>query len=174
MRKINLGCGTNSLEGWENHDSDLDIRKPLPYADKSIDFIFCEHCVEHLTSQEAYLFFKECFRSLKSGGIVRIAVPSLLKIIDEADLDYLNFISRFGFPNTIQGACEAIIFGHGHLSVWTPDLLCSMLRAGGFKRIVLRAVGESSIDTLKGIEGHGKAIGERFNNIESIVSEAEK
>jgi len=40
MRKLNLGCGGNILDGWENHDMDLDITKPLPYDGNSIDFIF--------------------------------------------------------------------------------------------------------------------------------------
>jgi predicted SAM-dependent methyltransferase len=62
MRKLNLGCGGNILAGWENHDMDVDITKPLQYEDNSIDFIFIEHCVEHTTTPDAVRFFAECLR----------------------------------------------------------------------------------------------------------------
>jgi predicted SAM-dependent methyltransferase len=71
MRKLNLGCGGNIIAGWENHDWDVDITKPLPYEDNSIDFIFIEHCVEHTTTPDAVRFFAECLRILKDEGTLR-------------------------------------------------------------------------------------------------------
>ncbi|NBW21092.1 MAG: methyltransferase domain-containing protein [Caulobacteraceae bacterium] len=78
MMKLNLGCGGNILQGWENHDSDLDISKPLPHEDNSIDFIFAEHVCEHLTTPDVVRFFMEAYRILKDGGTIRIAVPSVV------------------------------------------------------------------------------------------------
>ena len=74
--KIHLGCGTNYIDGWVNVDLDsvladvhLDLRNPLPYADTSVDFIFNEHFIEHITRDEALGFLKECRRVLKPGGV---------------------------------------------------------------------------------------------------------
>ena len=76
--KVNLGCGKNKLEGWENYDSEVDLGKKLPFDDDSIEYIFAEHVVEHLSTHEAYDFFDECFRTLKPSGVVRIVVPSII------------------------------------------------------------------------------------------------
>jgi predicted SAM-dependent methyltransferase len=67
--KIHLGCGTNYIKGWVNVDLDspladahLDLRCPLPYADASVNFIFNEHFIEHVTREEGFAFLKECRR----------------------------------------------------------------------------------------------------------------
>ena len=57
--KVQFGCGPYQPSGWINCDlfpqhSDIycvDVRKPLPFADGSVSFIFCEHLIEHLTKQ---------------------------------------------------------------------------------------------------------------------------
>ncbi len=78
--KLNLGCGTNKLLDWQNHDADVDISKRLPFGDRTADFIFIEHCVEHIAYYEAIEFFKECHRVLAPGGTLRVVVPSVEKI----------------------------------------------------------------------------------------------
>src|SRR5262249_7551150 len=77
LPKINLGCGGTRLDGWKNHDSDIDISKKLPFANDSASFIFAEHVVEHIDYYAALDFFCECRRVLAPGGVLRIAVPSI-------------------------------------------------------------------------------------------------
>jgi predicted SAM-dependent methyltransferase len=169
MRKLNLGCGGNILAGWENHDADVDIRNPLPYEDESIDFIFIEHCVEHVTTPDAVRFFAECLRILKYEGTLRIAVPSGDKIYDLADEPYLKWHGQSGFGDgTRRGAVRSILLDHGHLSAWNHSILEACLFAAGFEeeKIYGCDIGE--------LEGHGKVIGEHNNAIETIVMEAVK
>lgn len=78
MVKLNVGSNDTLLEGWINIDLYPrngaivhDARTKFPYDDNSIDFIFSEHFIEHLTEDEGILYFKECFRMLKPGGVVR-------------------------------------------------------------------------------------------------------
>jgi predicted SAM-dependent methyltransferase len=169
MRKLNLGCGSNILAGWENHDSDVDIRNPLPYEDESIDFIFIEHCVEHVTTPDAVRFFAECLRILKYEGTLRVAVPSGDKIYDLADGAYLKWHGQSGFGDgTRRGAVRSILLDHGHLSAWNHSILDACLFAAGFEQEKIYG------STIGELEGHGKVIGDHNNEIETIVMEAVK
>ena len=48
----------------------------IPHADNSVSLIYCAHTLEHLEARFGKNFLMECNRILKSGGIMRIAVPS--------------------------------------------------------------------------------------------------
>ena len=79
--KLHLGCGKVFLDGWENHDSDVDICKPLPFVNDSVDFIFTEHVIEHITPSDGWRFFVECKRVLRVGGVIRTAFPDAARIL---------------------------------------------------------------------------------------------
>ena len=177
MRKLNLGCGGNILAGWENHDSEMDITKQLPYDNNSIDYIFIEHCVEHVTTPDAVRFFSECHRILKSDGTLRVAVPSADRILEEADEEYLSWFGSSGFGQpTKRSAVQSILLNHGHLSAWNYPILEACIYAGGFdlETIYPCRVGESADEILSGIDGHGRVIGDHNNKIETIIAEAVK
>ncbi|NBW20993.1 MAG: methyltransferase domain-containing protein [Caulobacteraceae bacterium] len=175
MRKLNLGCGGNILQGWENHDIDIDITKPLPYEDNTIDLIFAEHVVEHTDSPTALRFFDECFRILKKGGVARIAVPSVSRIFLYADKEYLEWLCKSGLGQpTMNSAIRNIVLNHGHKSCWTGEILHALLFAAGFENIEPHFAGHSLRHELNDIEGHGKVIGDHNNKIETIIMEAVK
>lgn len=144
--KLNLGCGGNILEGWSNHDADVDITKPLPWKDNIADFILIEHCLEHVTGPEGFRFMKEAHRVLKPGGVLRICVPQLR---------YVDNRKR-----------EDLIVNHGHLMVYCPDNLTFMLAAAGFPTVE---------DTKrKDCDGHWKVIGMELDTAETLRIEATK
>src|SRR6266496_1018521 len=98
MLKINLGCGTNIIEGWDNHDAGVDITARLPWRGGVADCVFAEHVVEHVTYNQAVHFFMECYRVLRTGGVCRIAVPSVERIWREATPEYCTFTRKFAQP----------------------------------------------------------------------------
>jgi predicted SAM-dependent methyltransferase len=173
--KINLGCGSNFLAGWVNHDSDVDITKPLPFADSSADVIFAEHVAEHTTPQQAWNFFEECHRVLRPGGVVRIAVPSVERIAERSTPDYEQWVHRSGFCEspTQQSVIKAIVFHHGHQSAWSGGVLLAFLTGVGFKDAILTLPSES-YHGLDGVNGHWRVIGEAFNDLETVTAEAVK
>ena len=74
---LNLGCGTNKLSGWLNHDADVDVTQPLPWGEGAAYYIFIEHCIEHVSCHQAIGFFEEAFRVLSPGGVLRVVVLSV-------------------------------------------------------------------------------------------------
>lgn len=96
-RCLNVGCGTDYKKGWINLDNNSDnnidkldlnwdLRNPLPFEDNSIDYIFNEHLIEHLTVEEGQVAIKDMMRVLKPGGVMRIATPDLEVAVDK----YIN------------------------------------------------------------------------------------
>jgi hypothetical protein len=82
--KLNLGCGTNKLEGYVNvdraHGPDVahDLESfPWPWADSSVEEIRAHHVLEHLgRTPEVFIgVMKEMYRVCKGGAKVEIVVP---------------------------------------------------------------------------------------------------
>jgi predicted SAM-dependent methyltransferase len=171
--KINLGCGNNYIDGWLNHDDDVDITKRLPFDDDSAQFILAEHVVEHVKYNEALAFFTECRRVLKPGGVVRIAVPSIERIWRKGGEDYFRFVQSHGWTKTpdMRGAIWAMLNCHGHQAPWTASLLAVSLYLAGFDDVKPCDPGLSDHVELQGVEGHGRIIGDAFNRIETVICE---
>jgi predicted SAM-dependent methyltransferase len=175
MIKLNIGAGGDIKEGWRNMDimfappDYIDITKPLPFEDNSVDFIYTSHTVEHTTTPDAVRFFAEALRVLKPEGTLRVAVPSVDKIYDLADGAYLKWHGQSGFGDgSKRGAVRSILLDHGHLSAWNHSILEACLFAAGFDPDKIYG-GEFSE-----LEGHGKVIGDHNNKIETIIMEAVK
>jgi len=104
--KLNLGCGSIYLEGFENLDYDknsladkqLDLNhKPYPYEDDSVDFIYASNVVEHLSDMR--LFFRECHRILKPGGRLHIKCPHIVGVGYFTHPEHINpNACNFRFP----------------------------------------------------------------------------
>jgi SAM-dependent methyltransferase len=81
-RKLNLGCGAFTKEGYVNVDHwadyNVDVRHdlevfPYPFESGSFDLIEADHVLEHL--RDPFSVFKECHRLLAPGGILKVRVP---------------------------------------------------------------------------------------------------
>lgn len=172
--RVNVGCGTNKLDGWQNYDAELDITKPLPFGNETVNFVLAEHVVEHVTYEEALGFFRECHRVLKSGGVMRIAVPSIQRVHDHANQAYTTFASKWAPENSLRGAMDAILHAHGHKAPWTESLLLASVYYVGFDEVRATSPGESLHEALQDVEGHGRVISDEFNWIETTVVEGTK
>ena len=69
---------------------------------------------------------------------------------------------------------HAIIYAHGHEAIWTTSKLEAVMYYCGFDQITSCQPGMSDHKELRDVEGHGKVIGDRFNDLETIVCEGTK
>jgi len=78
----------NRLTPGEEIPSELgvrrhDVAKGLPFKDNEVDYIYSSHMLEHLSRSKADFVLTECYRVLKSGGVLRLVVPDLNLLIEE-------------------------------------------------------------------------------------------
>lgn len=77
-----------------------DLRKGIPFDKETFDVVYHSHLLEHIDKDDAPSFLKECYRILKPGGILRVVVPDLQKII----IRYNSAVNSIedGDPEAIQ------------------------------------------------------------------------
>jgi len=88
LRCLNLGCGERFHADWVNLDirpagpavQQWDLARELPFPDGSFDVVYHSHLLEHLSKSNGARLLRECFRVLRSGGVIRVAVPDLERI----------------------------------------------------------------------------------------------
>jgi predicted SAM-dependent methyltransferase len=112
MKYLNLGCGEyySTQPEWINIDFYSDKRgvishnliKGIPFNDNTFDLVYHSHVLEHFTKKAGQDFINECLRVLKPGGIIRIAVPDLERIVTE----YLRKMGN-AIENPLDSKCEA-------------------------------------------------------------------
>ena len=56
---------------------DMTENKPLPLESSSAEVIYTSHVIEHVFNANVRNFFKEAYRSLKPGGVLRVTCPDL-------------------------------------------------------------------------------------------------
>jgi predicted SAM-dependent methyltransferase len=94
---LNLGCGLTYVKGWTNIDfvsfsEDViahNLLTGIPHNNNSFDLVYHSHVLEHFPKTEAPKFIAECYRVLKPGGVIRIAIPDLEQIATNY-LKYMN------------------------------------------------------------------------------------
>jgi len=91
LKLLNLGCGSHFHPDWDNVDfvsagpsvKTYNLLNGIPYPDNSYDVVYHSHVLEHFPKSKAKEFICECYRVLKTGGVLRVAVPDLEKIASE-------------------------------------------------------------------------------------------
>ncbi len=126
---------------WKWPQIDLvDIRGTFPDDDKSVDYIYCSHVLEHFEKNTSIKILKECKRVLKKNGRIRIVLPDLSLIIKK----YKNAESfnreYFGFDKDLYVGFLGKLkrnFIRGH--EWMYDLKSAkdLLSEAGFKEITV-------------------------------------
>lgn len=168
--KLHLGCGTVYKDGWINIDnnSDKNIKKldlnydlsdGIPFEKDSVDYIYNEHFLEHLTVEEGQVFLKDCLRVLKKGGVMRIAMPDLEYSVkeyfnsnwkEENAEEFKKFHLEF-----IQTRAERLNMAFrwwGHKWLYDKEELERRLREAGFEQIRFCEWNKSEYIELKGLE----------------------
>lgn len=171
VRKLQIGAHVCALAGWLNTDLypqsltgvSLDATKTFPLPDESFDYVFSEHQLEHIAYSEGVAMLRECRRILRPGGKVRLAVPSLDRLVElvkptRTDLQerYIRYSSECFWPSVESpGPCFAFnsaFMYWGHKFIYDEATLRYTLEATGFTQIQFFGPGASNDPNLTGIE----------------------
>ena len=149
--KLHIGCGTIHKEGWINIDADSklnpdlaqDAIKSFPYQSNSIDFIFSEHFIEHLTVEGGVIFFKEAHRLLKPGGVIRTATFDMDFFLKHHQAGSTTWKEAahwdsvgLGFIQTRMESLNIAVRWWGHQYVYNSEEMIRRLKEAGFNSTV--------------------------------------
>jgi predicted SAM-dependent methyltransferase len=176
--RLHLGCGKVHFDGWLNIDLDdgdavdikLDMTWPLPFEDDSCEYIFTEHMLEHLSVEQGLLFLKECRRVLKKGGVLRVAMPSLDRLVQSShdgswrDADWLSW-PEYRHVRTRAEMLNMAFREWGHRWLYDREELYRRLGEAGYQTVSDCAWGVSKHADLCGLETRKDSL---------LIAEAEK
>lgn len=110
----------------------LDITKKFPFAANSVNAVFSSHVIEHLSMNEVKSLIEEIHRCLVPGGICRVVVPDLEKIVNLYNPEHPEkFISEI-YEASPKGKYDV---RGSHHSAFTGPLLKKLFKAVGFKEV---------------------------------------
>lgn len=160
MLKLHLGCGNHIMPGWKNLDLEpgpggivCDLRKPLPEESESVDYIFTEHFIEHLSREDGVRLLRECYRVLKPGGVIRVVTPDLHMIMVWYTNRKLDVFAPTWEPKTPARFVNEAMREWGHQFVYDSEELVDVLKEAGFPVPFLSEEhGRSDHEALDGLE----------------------
>ena len=135
--KVHLGCGNINLQGWINIDArdfkhvhlvsdGFDLSQ---FKENSISEFYLCHVLEHFSFLETEQFLKKLYNLLVPGGLVRISVPDIEKILilynEQKKLKIIKNAIMGGqsYPNDF------------HKSIYDQEELGNILKKINFKNI---------------------------------------
>ena len=148
--KLHVGCGQVHFPGWLHLDSNeklphLDVLwfadDGLPCPDRSCEYIYNEHFLEHLTIEQGKRFLQECRRVLLPGGVLRVAMPDMTECVRqywEKDWDRQPWLEKYGYT-WIKTGCEMLNIAFrewDHKWLYDREELRRRLSEAGFGTIV--------------------------------------
>ena len=178
--KINIGSGLSGIAGSHNFDNSptitlsripwlnkvlktpawprdvkrYDVRRRLPFADGSVQYIYSSHTFEHFTPVESSAVAKECFRVLAPGGVLRIVVPDLELIVreylaDTSPLAAQTLRSRLSLDHSFS---DLVHPGSNHSQMFDSKALVQLIKDAGFDRVEVSSFGKSAIPEIDLLE----------------------
>ncbi|MCD6442003.1 methyltransferase domain-containing protein [bacterium] len=170
-KMLQVGGGKHNIKekGWINGDIIggniyLNATKKLPFPNQSFQYIFAEQFLEHLSLRDGIFFLKQCFRILKPGGVIRLAVPDLKSLIrvyydKNPHVPLKKAMERHKKHHNHELTTPCHFFNDffrlwGHRFIYDEETLRRGLETAGFSNITRCKFGKSSHKKLKGRERH--------------------
>lgn len=157
--KLEIGAGPErKIPGWTTVDLSagcdlvLDLAKPLPFPDNSVEKIYSSHVLEHFYFNDLLKLLSECRRVLKPSGVFSASVPNARLYIEAyarpesfdpaiycRHAPAYNYNSKIDFLNYM-----AYMDGH-HRYMFDEENIIAILGKAGFRNPCLRSF-EAGLD----------------------------
>lgn len=169
---------------------------PIPFIeDESLDGVYSEHFIEHMTKEQGIQIFKEMYRIMKPGSVIRTVWPSkdfIDYLNSETDLsndkfvnlyinciiipenvfkhEYYNNINGIDDMNKQQKVALRLLHQEGeHKHLWYKQEMIDVLKEIGFKNVKEEKYQESRLSNFNNIENK-----QEMRPLHSTIIEAEK
>ncbi len=185
MQKIEIGGNDVERPGWTNYDINYGLKRDVTETcldeipDNSVELYYTHHCIEHLPLRSIPKIFANMYRSLQTGGYVRIGFPDADMIIDaHIKGNFLQPVSevngKFKLSSLrpeydsleeirekhlgVIGGWNASDLGnakgpyYGHRFFWTKSFAYYVLWMSGFRDIYYSLCNESKVQELIGFD----------------------
>jgi SAM-dependent methyltransferase len=131
----------------------LDLTKPLPFDDSSVEAVFSSHVLEHLFMDEVEKLIPELYRVLKKSGVCRVVVPDLDKIVQNYNSeDPRNFIKE------IFEVAKRSEVKNSHHSGFTTSLLTKLFSEAGFSVCTVTSFGVGQCPDIDRLDNRPSSI----------------
>jgi predicted SAM-dependent methyltransferase len=193
VRKLQVGAGPNNLPGWLNTDIEprpgqafLDATKPFPIPDNSLNYVYAEQVIEHLSFKGGMVMLRESYRTLAPGGKLRIATPDLRQLVALFDQDDTEAERRFMTahlkmerlsvkePERPLFIMNMYFHAWGHQFLYDKQSLQSALESVEFRDVRFLRHNESDDPELRNVERHIYLIGSDIDEYVTVIVQASK
>lgn len=197
--RLNLGCGTNLLQGWLNTDIQptygaafLDVMQKFPFPNDSVDCIYAEHLLDLFPAADVVFILEECLRVLKKGGTIRLVCYSNENVVNipnesastKQELYMAWNLQHYGkgrnnvhtFPVNIQRSLVLSNFyqKYNNLYLYDKSFFEATLSHMGFEDFKVCSISKSPTSQLCGLESHKVYVPMDVYEFEILIVEAKK
>ena len=141
MIKLHIGCGSRDFgRDWLHIDGnrtyphvDLHNIHDIELPDDSVELIYASHLLEYFDRKEVLPLLAEWNRVLKKGGVLRLSVPDIQRLIEiyrENDLDAI--LGPLYGKMKIDSNDSKYVY---HKTIYDEPSLQKVLEVSGFKDV---------------------------------------
>jgi predicted SAM-dependent methyltransferase len=162
-RFVHLGCGPINHPAFINVDA-----VPLPHVhyvgsiarlpmfrDDTVDLLYASHCLEHISYHKTHEVLAEWYRVLKPGGVLRVSVPDLDRLIEIYEADGRNVSSIIG---QLYGGHDSPY--NVHMAIFNRTGLEQLMTSVGFENCRLWSPHGDHLSDLTDFASFTKRLGE--------------
>ena len=129
-----------------------DATKGLNLQAETIEVIYSSHMFEHLDKSEAEIFLNESYRVLRPGGIIRIIVPDIKKLIlsynqteDADDFIESTYLCVMRPRSFVKLLFFVLVGARNHQWMYDGKSLSKLLLNFGFINVEVQPPGQTKI-----------------------------
>ena len=172
-RFLNIGCGSDLMEGFLNIDTlprlgtwarsavqswrrqgiyRIDLRVFDPQLEDFANGVLLHHVLEHLEPRQGLEGLRNVLRYLRSGGVLRLSVPS-----------YGAYFSSFSLNNPQSYQCQniainSLFYSWGHRHIYNASTLRDVLMHVGFQDVCEHRFSEGPMGEFDSMERQYESI----------------